>query len=55
MCFCSGTFNDTKYMVTMLARSQDKLERDRLLLFLNKVTPVVLSVPKYCIVLYGWQ
>ena len=33
-----GQFNDTKYMVTMLSRSQDKLERDRLLLFLNKVS-----------------
>ncbi|KAK3858864.1 hypothetical protein Pcinc_034976 [Petrolisthes cinctipes] len=30
-------FNDTRYMVTMLARTSDKLERDRLLLFLNKL------------------
>lgn len=33
-----GQFNDTRYIVTMLARTCDKLERDRLLLFLNKVS-----------------
>ena len=32
-----GQFNDTRYIVTMLARTCDKAERDRLLLFLNKV------------------
>ena len=32
-----GQFNDTRYIVTMLSRTSDKLERDRLLLFLNKV------------------
>ncbi|XP_068224403.1 dnaJ homolog subfamily C member 13-like [Palaemon carinicauda] len=32
-----GQFNDTKYIVTMLSRTCDKLERDRLLLFLNKL------------------
>lgn len=32
-----GAFNDTRYIVTMLSRTCDKLERDRLLLFLNKV------------------
>ncbi|XP_050693547.1 dnaJ homolog subfamily C member 13-like isoform X2 [Eriocheir sinensis] len=32
-----GQFNDTRYIVTMLARTCDKLERDRLLLFLNKL------------------
>ena len=38
-----GQFNDTRYIVTMLARTCDKLERDRLLLFLNKVR----SIEKY--------
>ncbi|CAH1789259.1 unnamed protein product [Owenia fusiformis] len=32
-----GAFNDTKYIVGMLERSTDKLERDRLILFLNKL------------------
>lgn len=32
-----GAFNDTRYIVTMLSRTCDKLERDRLLLFLNKL------------------
>ncbi|XP_042237903.1 dnaJ homolog subfamily C member 13-like isoform X4 [Homarus americanus] len=32
-----GQFNDTRYIVTMLSRTCDKLERDRLLLFLNKL------------------
>ncbi|KAB7502591.1 DnaJ-like protein subfamily C member 13 [Armadillidium nasatum] len=32
-----GPFNDTRYIVTMLARTSDKLERDRLLLFLSKL------------------
>eukprot|EP00051_Salpingoeca_urceolata_P002050 m.46532 g.46532 ORF g.46532 m.46532 type:complete len:2282 (+) comp11866_c0_seq1:73-6918(+) len=30
-----GTFNDTEYMVTMLNRCEDRMERDRLLLFLE--------------------
>ena len=30
-----GPFNDTKYIVAMLDRSVDKLERDRLLMFIN--------------------
>ena len=37
-----GQFNDTRYIVTMLARTCDKLERDRLLLFLNKVRLLVI-------------
>ncbi|KAL3854398.1 hypothetical protein ACJMK2_013668 [Sinanodonta woodiana] len=32
-----GAFNDTKYIVGMLERCTDKLERDRLLLFMNKL------------------
>ncbi|KAG0721186.1 DnaJ subfamily C member 13 [Chionoecetes opilio] len=32
-----GQFNDTRYIVTMLGRTCDKLERDRLLLFVNKL------------------
>ncbi|XP_035660587.1 dnaJ homolog subfamily C member 13-like isoform X3 [Branchiostoma floridae] len=32
-----GTFNDTKYMVGMLERCTDRQERDRLVLFLNKL------------------
>ncbi|XP_056011194.1 dnaJ homolog subfamily C member 13-like isoform X2 [Ostrea edulis] len=32
-----GAFNDTKYIVGMLERCTDKLERDRLVLFLNKL------------------
>ncbi|ESP01913.1 hypothetical protein LOTGIDRAFT_180237 [Lottia gigantea] len=32
-----GAFNDTRYMVGMLDRCTDKLERDRLILFLNKL------------------
>eukprot|EP00064_Thunnus_orientalis_P007154 superscaffoldBa00000780_g7173 len=32
-----GTFTDTKYIVGMLDRCTDKLERDRLILFLNKL------------------
>ena len=32
-----GAFNDTKYMVGMLERCSDKLERDRLVLFLQKL------------------
>ncbi|XP_076044368.1 receptor mediated endocytosis 8 isoform X2 [Oratosquilla oratoria] len=32
-----GQFNDTRYIVTMLARTSDKQERDRLLMFLNKL------------------
>ncbi|CAL4077534.1 unnamed protein product, partial [Meganyctiphanes norvegica] len=32
-----GQFNDTKYIVTMLSRTSDKLERDRLLIFLNQL------------------
>uniref|UniRef100_A0A8C7UDY3 J domain-containing protein n=1 Tax=Oncorhynchus mykiss TaxID=8022 RepID=A0A8C7UDY3_ONCMY len=32
-----GPFTDTKYIMGMLDRSTDKLERDRLILFLNKL------------------
>lgn len=32
-----GPFTDTKYIVGMLDRCTDKLERDRLILFLNKL------------------
>lgn len=32
-----GQFNDTKYIVQLLERSSDKQERDRLILFLNKL------------------
>lgn len=32
-----GSFNDTRYIVGMLERCTDKLERDRLVLFLNKL------------------
>ncbi|GAA6092930.1 dnaJ homolog subfamily C member 13 isoform X2 [Tachysurus ichikawai] len=32
-----GPFSDTKYIVGMLDKSTDKLERDRLILFLNKL------------------
>ena len=32
-----GAFNDTKYIVAMLERSSDRLERDRLIQFLNKL------------------
>ena len=32
-----GPFHDTKYIVAMLDRTLDKVERDRLLLFLNKL------------------
>ncbi|XP_059584765.1 dnaJ homolog subfamily C member 13 isoform X1 [Alligator mississippiensis] len=32
-----GPFSDTKYMVGMLERCTDRLERDRLILFLNKL------------------
>ncbi|XP_069107344.1 LOW QUALITY PROTEIN: dnaJ homolog subfamily C member 13-like [Argopecten irradians] len=32
-----GAFNDTRYIVGMLERCTDKLERDRLILFLNKL------------------
>ncbi|XP_077997979.1 dnaJ homolog subfamily C member 13-like [Glandiceps talaboti] len=32
-----GAFNDTKYIVGMLERCTDKLERDRLIQFLNKL------------------
>ena len=32
-----GPFHDTKYIVAMLDRTLDKMERDRLLLFLNKL------------------
>ncbi|XP_071822188.1 dnaJ homolog subfamily C member 13-like isoform X2 [Apostichopus japonicus] len=32
-----GQFNDTKYIVQLLERSTDKQERDRLVLFLNKL------------------
>uniref|UniRef100_A0A8C7VID9 J domain-containing protein n=1 Tax=Oncorhynchus mykiss TaxID=8022 RepID=A0A8C7VID9_ONCMY len=32
-----GPFTDTKYIVGMLDRATDKLERDRLILFLNKL------------------
>ncbi len=32
-----GPFNDTKYIVQMLERTTDRSERDRLLLFLNKL------------------
>lgn len=32
-----GAFNDTRYIVGMLERCTDKLERDRLVLFLNKL------------------
>lgn len=32
-----GAFNDTKYIVSMLERSLDRTERDRLVLFLNKL------------------
>ncbi|XP_071508513.1 dnaJ homolog subfamily C member 13-like [Diadema antillarum] len=32
-----GAFNDTKYIVQMLDRSTDKQERDRLVLFLNRL------------------
>ncbi|XP_067952104.1 dnaJ homolog subfamily C member 13-like [Watersipora subatra] len=32
-----GAFNDTKYIMGMLERSTDKLERDRLLQFLNRL------------------
>ncbi|XP_072047448.1 dnaJ homolog subfamily C member 13-like isoform X2 [Amphiura filiformis] len=32
-----GTFNDTRYIVQMLDRSTDKQERDRLVLFINRL------------------
>ncbi|ESO09053.1 hypothetical protein HELRODRAFT_156562 [Helobdella robusta] len=32
-----GPFNDTKFIVTMLERSVDRLERDRLIMFINKL------------------
>ena len=32
-----GPFNDTRFMVGMLERSNDKLERDRILLFLKEL------------------
>ena len=32
-----GPFHDTRFIVGMLDRSSDKLERDRLLLFLEKL------------------
>jgi DnaJ family protein C protein 13 len=32
-----GPFNDTKYIVNMLERTQDRLERDRLLLFIESL------------------
>ncbi|KAK7077105.1 DnaJ subfamily C member 13 [Halocaridina rubra] len=32
-----GQFNDTRYIITMLSRTCDRSERDRLLLFLNKL------------------
>lgn len=32
-----GSFHDTRYIVSMLERSCDKLERDRLLLFLKEL------------------
>ncbi|XP_046378006.2 dnaJ homolog subfamily C member 13-like [Haliotis rufescens] len=32
-----GAFNDTRYIVGMLERCTDRLERDRLILFLNKL------------------
>ncbi|GFN83676.1 Dnaj homolog subfamily c member 13-like, partial [Plakobranchus ocellatus] len=32
-----GAFNDTRYMVGMLERCTDRLERDRLILFLNRL------------------
>ncbi|XP_053386463.1 dnaJ homolog subfamily C member 13-like isoform X2 [Mercenaria mercenaria] len=32
-----GAFNDTRYIVGMLERCTDKLERDRLVMFLNKL------------------
>ncbi|XP_041474110.1 dnaJ homolog subfamily C member 13-like isoform X1 [Lytechinus variegatus] len=32
-----GAFNDTKYIVQMLDRSTDKQERDRIILFLNRL------------------
>lgn len=36
-----GPFNDSRYIVTMLSRTSDKLERDRLLQFLSKVRKCV--------------
>ena len=32
-----GPFNDTKYIITMLDRTTDKYERDRLLMFISKL------------------
>ena len=32
-----GPFHDTRFMVGMLERSSDKLERDRILLFLREL------------------
>ena len=32
-----GAFNDTKYIAAMLERCTDRLERDRLVLFLNRL------------------
>eukprot|EP00795_Rhopilema_esculentum_P013369 gene13369-4225_t len=42
-----GSFNDTKFIVGMLDRSCDKLERDRLLLFLKELLKNKINVKQY--------
>ena len=42
-----GSFHDTKYIVGMLERSTDKLERDRLILFLKELMRNKLNVKQY--------
>jgi len=42
-----GSFNDTKFIVGMLERTSDKLERDRLLLFLRELLKNKINVKQY--------
>lgn len=42
-----GSFHDTRFIVGMLDRSSDKLERDRLLLFLKKLTKNKYNVKQF--------
>eukprot|EP00794_Sanderia_malayensis_P017835 gene17835-19618_t len=42
-----GSFNDTKFIVSMLEKSNDKIERDRLLLFLKELIKNKINVKQY--------
>ena len=42
-----GSFHDTRFIAGMLERSSDKLERDRLLLFLKELTKNKLNVKQF--------